>query len=102
MVFTNNYRIIYQFIENGELNATLIAGSKGLQGLFITGRRLQRTKDFIISTSSGFEGWDAEGDGWHIYLFSDLKRILKHTIGITDTDQVNWKSKRRGKEDYLL
>jgi hypothetical protein len=85
MVFTNNYRIIYQFIENGELNATLIAG-QGIARSVYYRAEVTENKDFIISTSSGFEGWDAEGDGWHIYLFSD-SNLPEHTIGITDTDQ---------------
>jgi hypothetical protein len=96
MVFTNNYRIIYQFIQNGELNATLIAGSKVARSMYYRAK-VKENKNFIISTSSGFEGWDAEGEGWNVYLFSDLNES-KHTIGINHTDQAIGRAREGAKK----
>jgi hypothetical protein len=96
MVFTNNSRIIHQFIQDGKLNATLIAGSKVARSVFYRAKVLEN-KNFIISTSSGFEGWDAEGEGWNVYLFSDLNES-KHTIGITHTDQAMGRAREGAKK----
>ena len=96
MVFTNNYRIIYQFVQNGELNATLIAGSKVARSIYYRAK-VKENENFIISTSSGFEGWDAEGEGWNVYLFSDLNES-KHTIGITHTDQAIGRAREGAKK----
>jgi hypothetical protein len=96
MVFTNNSRIIHQFIEDKELNATLIAGSKVARSIYYRAK-VKENKNFIISTSSGFEGWDAEGEGWNVYLFSDLNES-KHTIGITHTDQAMGRAREGAKK----
>ena len=96
MIFTNNSRIIYQFIQGGELNATLIAGSKVARSVFYRAK-VNENKNFIISTSSGFEGWDAVGEGWNVYLFSDLNDS-KHTISITHTDQAMGRAREGAKK----
>jgi hypothetical protein len=89
IVFTNQSRIINQFIEEKEgvrvLSARLIAG-KNILRLFYSKAKVEPDEDFIISTSSGYEGWSANGKGWNIYFFSDCN-YSKYTIGLNGTEQ---------------
>ena len=85
LVFTNQTRIIYQFIKKGKLDAKLMAGEGVSRAVFYRAK-VENNEDFIISTSSGFEGWSAKSKGWHIYFFSDCNEA-KYTISITDLPQ---------------
>jgi len=86
MVYGNQIRIIYQFIEDGKLNAKLIAGVSVSRAVYYRAK-VENNEDFIISTSSGFEGWSAKGDDWHIFIFSDCNDA-KYTISLTGLQQV--------------
>jgi hypothetical protein len=85
MVFTNQIDIILQFVEKKILKAKLIAG-QSVSKVVYHKAVVEPNEKFIISTSSGFEGWDANEEGWNIYLFSDSNES-KYTIGVNHTEQ---------------
>ena len=96
MVFTNQIDIILQFVEKKTLKAKLIAG-QSISKVVYHKAVVEPNEKFIISTSSGFEGWDANEEGWNIYLFSDSNES-KYTIGVNHTEQAIGRPRKGAKK----